>query len=96
MKENVSAVIEAIVHHQEMVLGPLALEQAKKVNGLKFTDDGSVSVSIKSGKEKELLFQLVKKYEDLFGLASVEVCKDAVKEAASDYPEDKLPDILKS
>lgn len=96
MSVNISIVVEAIVQHQEMVIGPLALDQAKKVHGVKVKTDGSISVELGKGDEKKLLNELVEKYEELFGRASIEVCKDAIKEVASDFPQEKLPDILKS
>ena len=95
MKDNIQIVVRAIIHYQEMVLGPLAMDQAKKVHGIHIGASGEITAVFKSGYEKKLLAELVSKYESLFGQASVEVCKDAVREEIPDFPEDILPDILK-
>ena len=44
---------------------------------------------------KDVLDQLVRQYSELFGRASVEVCKEAVKEVDSSISSEELPDILK-
>ncbi|MBI3282861.1 hypothetical protein HYZ70_02185 [Candidatus Curtissbacteria bacterium] len=88
-------VVKSIVEHQFAVVGPLALEQANKVPGLKASDGGNISVEIQNGDTKTMLTQLVKRYEELFGLASVEVCRDAVKEVKPSIPQDELPEILR-
>ena len=78
-----------------MVVGPLALDQARKVSGVTITDDGKVTVSAKINVKKTLS-SLVSQYEKLFGKASVEVCKDAVKETGIDASSQELPEILRS
>lgn len=64
---------QKIIREQEGIIGPVALEQAKKVPGLNV--NGKVSIE---GDQKEVLNKLIKQYEQLFGQASVEVCKEAV------------------
>ncbi len=91
----VTTIARVIIEHQFAVVGPLAIEQANKVAGLKASDGGTLKVEISSGDVKTVLTQLVQRYEELFGLASVEVCKDAVKEVNPPVPTDELPDILK-
>jgi hypothetical protein len=93
--KNIDIIVQSIISHQEEVLGPLALEQAKGIAGLEVNSDGKVKISLKKEADsKDLLADLVKKYEKLFGRASVEVCKDAVKESGVKYADSDLPEIL--
>ena len=87
-----SLVASRIIKQQEEVIGPVALEQAKKVGGLSVDNSGNVSIS---GDGKDVLEKLVRQYEKLFGRASIEVCKDAVRETKPAIPPKELPEILK-
>ena len=69
----------------------MALEQARKVPGLK-VDWPNRAISIE-GDEKVILEKLVEQYRHLFGQTSVEVCKDAIK-GLRVSPEE-LPALLK-
>lgn len=80
-----------ILRSQISVIGPLAIDQAKKVTGLLI--DGSNSITIK-GDGKEILANLVHQFETLFGQASVEACKDAIKETQISFSPSDLPEIL--
>lgn len=82
---------EKIIKEQESIIGPVAYEQARKVEGLEVTDSGKVTIH---GKAKEVLTQLVKQYEKLFGRTSVEVCREAVKSIISKAPKDEVPQVL--
>jgi hypothetical protein len=95
MLSNVQAttVIKSIIDRQRTIMGPLADEQAKKVMGLSVTDTGAIT--IKSKDHTGVLSDLVKTYEHLFGRASVEVCKDAIRETQLSLADDDLPDILR-
>lgn len=84
-------ITEKIIKAQEAVVGPLAFEQAKKVSGLVIESDKSVKIS---GDKKETVNTLIKQYEGLFGRASVEVCKDAVKSITATMPKDQVPSLL--
>jgi hypothetical protein len=84
-------ITEKIIKAQEAVVGPLAFEQAKKVSGLVIESDRSVKIS---GDKKETVNTLIKQYEGLFGRASVEVCKDAVKSITATMPKDQVPSLL--
>ena len=86
-------IAQKIIQEQEKIIGPIALEQARKVEGLS-VDWEKHEVKL-AGDEKTILENLVKKYQSLFGRASVEVCKDAAKTVSSKSP-NELPDILKS
>lgn len=84
--------VNKIVHKQESIIGPFALDQARKISGLTVESTGNVSIS---GDPKQILDNLVHVYSDFFGLASVEVCKEAIREIKKQIPAQNLPDILK-
>ena len=81
-----------IIEEQELVIGPLAWREAKKVSGLKI--DASHRVQVE-GDARATLTGLVRQYEGLFGPASVAVCRDAVRTMLSRASETDVPDVLK-
>lgn len=87
-----SEAAERIVKEQEAVIGPLAFDQARKVAGLTIAKNGHIELV---GNAKDVLTHLVQQYEHLFGQASVEVCKDAVREVKPPISSEDLPEILK-
>lgn len=82
-----------IIKEQQEIIGPIALEQAKKVEGLSVTSADDVKIS---GDKKDVLGKLVSQYSELFGRASVEVCKEAFQPFSTKIPASDVPDILKS
>ena len=84
--------VEKIITEQEGIIGPVALEQARKVPGLKV--DLKKHEVIFDGNQKDIIENLVEQYKELFGQASVEVCKDAVRSIISQVPKDQLPSLL--
>ncbi len=85
-------IAEKIIREQESIIGPVALEQARKVSGLIINwEKHEVKLE---GDKKEIVEKLVKQYEYLFGQASVEVCKDAVKDIVSTIPQNQMPQFL--
>jgi hypothetical protein len=85
-------VVSQIIKQQESIIGPLAFDQARKVAGLQIASNGEIKIS---GNSKEVIGDLVEQYEHLFGQASIEVCKDAIKELKPPPAPEELPDILK-
>lgn len=83
--------ISQIIKQQQMIIGPVAIDQAKKVTGLNIDDVEHVAVK---GDGREVLASLVRQYSKLFGQASVEVCKDAVREIKPPLSREDLPEIL--
>jgi len=67
-----------IIEEQELVIGPLAWSEAEKVQGL-VVDRAHNEVTIQNGDPKAVVDRLVAQYERLFGRASHEVCRGAVK-----------------
>ncbi len=90
--EPYSQIVSQIIKDQEAIIGPIAIEQARKVSGLDVVTKDSVKIS---GNAKDVLTHLVEQYAKLFGRASIEVCKEAVKVTKLQLPQDTLPEILK-
>ena len=88
----VSQLAERIIKEQEIVLGPLAWREAKKIKGLTVNGDGHVKLS---GQGKKVVADLVKQYEKLFGPVSLDVCKEAAKSLLPDLSPEDVPEILK-
>ncbi|OGK53906.1 hypothetical protein A3B56_02070 [Candidatus Roizmanbacteria bacterium RIFCSPLOWO2_01_FULL_45_11] len=91
-----SRAVQQIINAQYTVIGPLALEQAKKVKGLRIDSSSSVTITDKTTKQKVILEELVKAYAEFFGQASIEVCKDAIHELKPPIPDEELPRILRT
>jgi hypothetical protein len=71
----------------------LAWAEAGKVSGLSI-DRSHNSVSF-SGDSKDVVDRLVSQYERLFGRASHEVCREAVKDLVAQMPPEQVPSSLK-
>ena len=82
-----------IIKEQELVIGPLAWDEARKVTGLS-VDQSRNSVSM-SGDEKDVIDHLVAQYERIFGKASHAVCHDAVKDLIAEMSPEEVPSSLK-
>lgn len=85
-------IAEKIIQEQETIIGPVALEQAKKVSGLKI--DWPKHQIIFQGNETAVLEKLIEQYKDLFGEVSVKVCKEAAKNLIKDIPVNQIPHLL--
>jgi len=82
-----------IIAQQETIIGPVAIEQAKAVSGLKVDwDKHQVTVS---GDQQSVINKLVEQYKELFGKLSVEICKEAASKLISQLPANKQPSSLK-
>jgi hypothetical protein len=82
-----------IIEQQQTIIGPVAIEQAKSVSGLKVNwDKKEVTVS---GNGAAVIDKLVAQYKELFGKISVEVCKEAASKLVSQLPDDQQPKSLK-
>lgn len=85
--------ISRIIKEQQSIIGPVALDQAKKVSGLQVNSVDDVKIT---GNKKEVLNNLVSQYAKLFGRASIEVCKEAFSAVSDKVPSSEVPDILKN
>lgn len=91
--DNFAQAVSRIIKEQQAIIGPVALDQAKKVSGLQVSSADDVKIS---GSKKEVLGNLVNQYSKLFGKASVEVCKEAFEPYSDKIPSADIPDILKN
>lgn len=86
-------IINLIIKEQEQIIGPVAWEEAGKVGGL-MVDVSAHTVKVE-GDSREILERLVLQYQQLFGQASVEVCRDAVRPLLSQLSQEEIPNVLK-
>ena len=89
--ETYANIISAIIRHQQMIMGNVAIMQAKSVGGLQIANNEVVSVE---GDPKDVVQELVQKYAALFGQTSVEECREAITEVTPQPTKDMLPEIL--
>ena len=82
-----------IIKEQELIIGPVAWDEAKKVPGLHVINQQKGEVSF-DGDGKETVNKLVAQYTRLFGRASSEVCKEAVQDLIVELPKDQVPSSL--
>lgn len=85
-------IVEKIIKEQEKIIGPIALEQARKVQGLS-VDMQKHEIKFE-GDRKEILENLVEQYKYLFGQASVEVCREAAKKILVGVAKENIPPLL--
>lgn len=90
MQDLYSSIVLEIIKYQEMIIGPIAWSEAGKVQGL-VIDKNTVQVK---GDGKVVVENLVKRYANIFGQVSVEVCKDAVRPLLQSISEENVPAIL--
>lgn len=83
-----------IIKEQEVIIGPLAWEEASKVDGLTIIDRFKPEVQV-TGDPKIVINNLVAHYERLFGRLSREICKDAVSDLTAEIPQEEIPTSLK-
>ncbi len=83
---------EHIIKEQELVIGPLAWREAGKVSGLVIAKNHKITIS---GNTRAVLEGLVGQFEELFGPASREVCREAVKPYLSQFSKDAVPEVLR-
>lgn len=88
--DPVAQAVKNIIKEQQTIMGPIALEQAKKVSGLKFASD-DIEVT---GDHKTVLSNLINQYAKIFGQASVQVCREAFEQYQDKIPASEVPEIL--
>ncbi len=80
-----------IIKEQELIIGPMAWYEARKVNGINILNEKSGEVTLNSSNASGTIDQLVAQYERLFGRASREVCKEAAKPFLSELTSAEIP-----
>jgi hypothetical protein len=83
-----------IIKEQELIIGPIAWQEALKVPGLKVIDQKSGEVVIEGPDGKTVINTLVSQYEHFFGRAALEACKDAASSLVADLQASEIPSSL--
>lgn len=83
-----------IIKEQELIIGPVAWEEARRVPGVHISNERTGDVTVENGDKKEVVNKLVHQYERLFGRASLEVCKSAVSNLLVGMPPSEVPSSL--
>lgn len=83
-----------IIEEQELIIGPLAWREAEKVQGIHVLDQAHGQLELTNGDPKETVNRLVGQYERLFGRASREVCREAVKSLIGGLAQADVPSSL--
>ncbi len=83
-----------IIKEQELIIGPVAWDEARKVIGLTVVNIETSEIVI-SGDNKQVVDGLVAQYERLFGRASHEVCREAVHDLISGLSPEDIPTSLR-
>ena len=87
-------IAQKIIKEQELIIGPLAWGEAKKVSGLSVEDATGEVVLV--GDKKQAIDALVARYDRLFGRASHEVSREAVSGLLADLASEEVPISLRS
>lgn len=88
------SIASSIIKEQQLIIGPLAWSEAKKVSGLSVVSQERGEVRVEGGDPKNVIDRLVTQYERLFGRASHEVCKEAVASLIRGMPQADVPASL--
>lgn len=86
-------IVAKIIRSQEVIIGPVAIEQAQRVPHIKVDESGK-KITI-DGDEAKAIDALVEVYKELFGQISVEVSKEAAASLIGKLPAGELPEALK-
>lgn len=83
-----------IIKEQEAIIGPLAWDEARKVEGLN-ADKASGKVAITAEDPRVVINRLVARYEQLFGRLSRDVSREAVVDLTAEIPLEEIPSSLR-
>lgn len=85
-------IAEKIIEQQESIIGPVAVEQARQIQGLAISwPQHQVGVS---GNPQQAIDELVEKYKELFGQIAVQVSREAAASFLAQLPADQQPKSL--
>ena len=88
--EIYKSIVLAIIKEQENIIGPVAIMQANVVKGIEL-QNGTVQFTTDEDP-KIIVHRLVEAYAELFGRASIELSKEAVRYL--NPPKNILPKVL--
>ncbi len=81
-----------IIKGQELIIGPLAWEEAKKVPGIKIINQSNAEISIDPNADgRSVIDNLVRVYELFFGRASHEICKESAAPLLVNLSKTEIP-----
>ncbi len=84
-----------IIKEQELIIGPLAWQEADQVKHLHVIDRVTGTVDIDAGVDHgEVINELVNRYVSLFGRAAREACREAAIALISDLQPSEVPSSL--
>lgn len=86
-------IAEKIIAQQETIIGPVAVQQAEQVSGIKL-DWAKHEVEL-TGNEPSVIDKLVGQYKALFGQLAVETCKEAAARDIAQLSPEQVPSTLK-
>lgn len=92
MPDYYSQLAQAIIKRQELLIGPLAWDQAASVEGLQVQDH--VAVTVVSADPRTAINDLVERYSVIFGQAAVEVSKEAARPLMVNLLPEQRPSLL--
>ena len=84
-----------IIKEQELIIGPMAWQEAGKVSGIRIIDSRSDSITVENGDSKQIIDKLVAQYDRLFGRASREVSREAAAPFLTNLIPTEIPSSLK-
>ena len=84
-----------IIEEQELIIGPLAWNEARKVPGLRVVDQKSKQIDFDNGNPAQVIDNLVNQYDRLFGRASREVSRKAAMPFLKNLNPTEVPLSLK-
>ncbi len=84
-----------IIKEQELIIGPLAWDEARKVSGIQIINIEKEEIIIQDGDSKLVIDRLIARYERIFGKASHFVCREAVQDLIAEMPPEEIPSSLK-
>lgn len=92
MSTTFDSMAARIIKEQELIVGPIAWQEAGKVQGLHIGDVSQRAVTVENdGNGPLVIDRLVGQYEHLFGRASREVCREAVASLLAELTPSQIP-----
>ncbi len=92
--DTYAEIVRSIIKSQMAIIGPMAVEEANKINGLSI-DSKLENIAVTSTPPEDAVKRLVEQYASLFGAISIEVSKEAINAVIKNKTEQvNLPTFL--
>ena len=92
---DLQQLVVKIIREQELVIGPLAWNEAGKVQGLRIVSKETAQIEFVESDRGRVIDRLVAQYERLFGRASHEVCREAAASLVAHMAPAEIPSSLR-